>query len=170
MLDRILWLCLEEYGWMFLIGSVWCPISFLTRLPSKQELRWLRTRKPLAYRESTCTWCTNLSVSCPYEIIVYSVLKHINTARMHTISWQFIPLIYRSLGKWIGAYFLKSNLVCPFTSVKSCPLVILPVLILKNILGSIFSWPFKILKTYIWSPLNLRVSSVVRPHSFNLSS
>ena len=74
---------------------------FLTRLPSiyiKQELRWLRTRKPLAYRESTCT---NLSVSCPYEIIVYSVLKHINTARMHTISRQFIPLIYRSLGKRI---------------------------------------------------------------------
>ena len=31
------------------------------------------------YRESTCT---NLSVSCPYEIIAYSVLKHINTARM----------------------------------------------------------------------------------------
>ena len=71
---------------------------FLTRLPSKQELRWLRTRKPLAYRESTCT---NLSVSCPYEIIVYSVLKHINTARMHTISRQFIPLIYCSLGKTI---------------------------------------------------------------------
>ena len=52
----------------------------------------------LAYRESTCT---NLSVSCPYEIIIYSVLKHINTARMHTISRQFIPLIYRSLGKRI---------------------------------------------------------------------
>ena len=72
--------------------------KILTRLPSKQELRWLRTRKPLAYRESTCT---NLSVSCPYEIIVYSVLKHINTARMHTISRQFIPLIYCSLGKII---------------------------------------------------------------------
>ena len=27
-----------------------------------------------------------LSVSCPYEIIVYSVLTHINTPRMHTIS------------------------------------------------------------------------------------
>ena len=54
--------------------------------------------KALAYQESTCT---NISVSCPYEIIVYSVLKHINTARMHTISRQFIPLIYRSLGKRI---------------------------------------------------------------------
>ena len=40
------------------------------------------TRKTLAYRESTC----NLSVSCPYEIIAYSVLKHINTTRIHTIS------------------------------------------------------------------------------------
>ena len=36
-----------------------------------------------------------------YEIIVYSVLKHIYTARMHTISRQFIPLIYRPLRKRI---------------------------------------------------------------------
>ena len=42
--------------------------------------------------------CTNLSVSCPYEIIVYSVIKHINTARMHTISRQFIPLDFRLPG------------------------------------------------------------------------
>ena len=69
-----------------------------TRLPSKQEFRWLRTIKSLAYREFICT---NLSVSCPYEIIVYYVLKHINTARMHTISRQFIPLIYGPLGKRI---------------------------------------------------------------------
>ncbi len=70
-------------------------LSHLTILPSKQELIWLRTRKPLAYQEST--W-TNLRVSCPYERIIYSVLKHINTTRMHTISWQFIPLIYLPLG------------------------------------------------------------------------
>ena len=68
----------------------------LTRLPSKQQLRSLRTRKPLAYRESTCT---NLCVYCPYEIIVYSVPKHINTTRMHKISRQFIPHIYGPLGK-----------------------------------------------------------------------
>ena len=37
----------------------------------------------------------------PYEIIVYSVLRHINTARMHTISRQFIPLVYGPLGKRI---------------------------------------------------------------------
>ena len=28
-----------------------------TGLPSKKQLRWLRTRKPLAYRESTCGYC-----------------------------------------------------------------------------------------------------------------
>ena len=39
--------------------------KILTRLPSKQQLRWLWTRKPVDYRESTCM---NLSVSCPYEI------------------------------------------------------------------------------------------------------
>ena len=52
-------------------------------MPPEQDIRWLRTRKPLAYRESTCM---NLSISCPYEVIVYSVRKHSNTARMHTIS------------------------------------------------------------------------------------
>ena len=35
--------------------------------------------------------CMNLSVSCSYEMIVYTVLKHINTIRMHTINGQFIP-------------------------------------------------------------------------------
>ena len=93
-------------------------------LPSKQELRWLQTRKLLAYRESTCP---NLSIAHPYEIIVYSVLKHIKTDKMHTNCRQFIPLIYRTLGK-----SLDSNLFCPFTSVKSCPVVILPVLILTK--------------------------------------
>ena len=58
----------------------------------------MRTRKPLAYRESTCS---NVSVSCPYEIIVYSVHKDINTAIMHIISQQFIPLILRPLEKRI---------------------------------------------------------------------
>ena len=33
----------------------------------------------------------------------------------------------------------KRNLLCPFTNVKSCPLVHLPVIILTDILGAIFS-------------------------------
>ena len=53
-----------------------------------------------------------------------------SNVRMHIISWQFIPLIYGSL--WENEYFLISYLLCPFTSVKSCSLVLLPVLILKN--------------------------------------
>ena len=60
------------------------------------ELRWLRTSMSLAYRDSKCT---NLGVYCPYQEIVYFVLKHINTARMPTISRQFIPLIYGNLGE-----------------------------------------------------------------------
>ena len=47
---------------------------------------------------------------------------NINTARMPTISRQFIPLIYGNLGK--KEYFLKAHLLYLFTSVKSCPLVI----------------------------------------------
>ena len=62
-----------------------------------------------------------------YEISVYSVLKHINTARMHTISRKFIPLIYRALGKRILSKF--QPILCHFISVKSYPLVIVPVLI-----------------------------------------
>ena len=96
---------------------------YITRLPSKQQLRWLR--KPLVYRESSCT---NLSVSCPYEKIVYSVLKHINTTRVHTISRQFIPLI-NLMVLWEKEFFLTFDLLCPFTNVRSCPLVRLPVLI-----------------------------------------
>ena len=48
---------------------------------------------------------------------------------------------------WNKEYCLKSNLFCHFTSVKVCPVVILPVNILNNILGSILLWPFHILKT-----------------------
>ena len=40
---------------------------------------------------------------------------------------------------WEKEYFLTSNLLCPFAKAKSCPLVLLPVLILTNILGSTFS-------------------------------
>ena len=61
----------------------------LTRLPSKQQLRWLRTRKPLAYQESTCINLI-ISVTCPYEMIVYSVLKHIITTRMTIYSTHLL--------------------------------------------------------------------------------
>ena len=43
----------------------------------EQGSRWLI--------ESPRTYNTNLSVSCPYEIIVYFVLKHSYTTRMYTI-------------------------------------------------------------------------------------
>ena len=56
----------------------------------------------LAYRDSKCT---NLSVYCPYQEIVCFVLN-INTARMPTISRQFIPLIYGNLGEKNNFYKL----------------------------------------------------------------
>ena len=56
----------------------------LTRLPSEQLLvLWLRTRKTLANRECICT---NLIVSCPYKIIVYSGLEQLNTTRIKCLS------------------------------------------------------------------------------------
>ena len=74
------------------------------------------------------------------EIIVYSV-KHINTNRFHTISESADKLFHSFVILWEIACFLTANLLCPFPSVKSCPLVPLPVLISikKIILGSIFS-------------------------------
>ena len=74
----------------------------------------------LVYRDSKCT---NLSVYCPYQEIVWLDLKHINTARIPTISRQFIPLIYGNLGEK-KEYFLKAHLLILFTCLKSCPLVI----------------------------------------------
>ena len=67
----------------------------LTRFSSKQQLRWLTT---LAYRESTCT---NLNVSCAYEITVYQYSgKHIcYSNERNQLTILFIPLIYGTLGK-----------------------------------------------------------------------
>ena len=56
----------------------------------------------------------------------------------------------------------EKELLCRFTSVKSCSLVILPVLILKYLLGSIFTWPFNILNTYIWLTLSLSEVSMLK--------
>ena len=104
------------------------------------------------------------------DTCLFCSYKHINTARMHTISRQFIPLIYRPLGERILS---KSNLFCPFTSVKSFSLVILHVLILKKYIRLYIFMTIQYLKRlYLITPppLNRSVSSVVRPHSFNLSS
>ena len=62
-------------------------------------------------------------------IMFHSVLKHIATTGMHTISRQFIPLIYAPLEL---EYVLTYNIICPFINVKSCYLVILPISHFKN--------------------------------------
>ena len=78
--------------------------------------------------------CTlHTKVSCPYKIIVYSDISIVlectqqaadNSVHSSTVLWEY-------------GYFLTSNLLCPFNSVKSCLLILLPVLIWKNILRSI---------------------------------
>ena len=75
-----------------------CTYSKYTHTFYVQQLRWLLTRKLLAYRKSTCI---NLSVACPYEMIVNSVFEHINATRKNTIGRQFIPIIYGPLGERI---------------------------------------------------------------------
>ena len=54
-------------------------LTDLTRLQSKQQLRCMGADKESAgLSESSCR-PTILCVSCPFEIIFYSVLKHTNT-------------------------------------------------------------------------------------------
>ena len=72
---------------------------------------------------------------------------------------------------WENENFPTSNLLCFFTSVKLCPLVIFISLILeKNIRINIFITIQYLKQLYLMPHLNLRVSSVVSPHSFNRSS
>ena len=90
---------------------------------------------------------------------------------MHTISRRCIPLIYGPLGKRI---LPNIQTTLPFHynyKLKSCPLVCFPVLILrkKYIRVYIFMTIQYLINLYL-IPLNLRVSGVVRPHSFNISS
>ena len=66
--------------------------------------------------------------------------------------------------------FLTSNLLCFFTRVKLCPLVILLSLISKKKVSINIFITIQYLKHFYLIPLNLRVSSVVSPHSFNRSS
>ena len=70
---------------------------------------------------------------------------------------------------WENEKFLTSNLLCFFTSVKLCPLVILLSLISKkNIRINIFII-IQHLKHFYLIPLNIHHSSVVSPHSVSRS-
>ena len=110
--------------------------------PKKVAVNW----KPLAYREST--WQIYVYPSLTRSLSILFLHMLISTTRMHTVSRQFIPLIYgrmrirvaedrhqfrrdiRTETSWRRyaprrrrekEYFLTSNLPSPFTSVKSCP-------------------------------------------------
>ena len=65
-------------------------VQDLTRLSSKQQLRWLRTRKPLAYRESTCI-----------VILLKCTQSADNVFHSFTVLWE-------------KEFFLTNNLLCPF--------------------------------------------------------
>ena len=114
----------------------------------------------------------NLNVSCPYEVIAYSVLLNIFILLecTHTITRQCIHFINATVLKRILCNI--QPILCPIFSENSyyLPVRLLPVLFLTNILGSIFSGPFNILNNFYFISLNLRISYVVRPHSFNIST
>ena len=63
------------------------------------------------FRETTCGI---LSVTHPYEIVVYSVFAHISTC-IQSVDQLFHTLMVL----WDNEYFLTFNLLCPFTSIKS---------------------------------------------------
>ena len=61
----------------------------LTRLQSKQQLRWLRTRKPLAYREST-VWMASRSPYPKDKTVLYWLLRPSIGVRVKTFCGRFI--------------------------------------------------------------------------------
>ena len=92
----------------------------LTRSPSTEHLRWQQTRTLLAYREFTHTL---LIVSCPYSkcnptFTIYLSILFLNILTLLACTQSFHTLMVL----WENEYFLTSNLLCSFTSVKLCPL------------------------------------------------
>ena len=71
---------------------------------------------------------------------------------------------------WENENVLTSNLLCFFTRLKWCPLVILLSLISKRKCWNQYFITIEYLKHFYLISLNLRVSSVVSPHSFSRSS
>ena len=106
----------------------------------------------------------NLRVTWYYEKSVYYVRKHISMVLLLQCTQSDDNQFHSFFGPLGERTF--SN-IQP-TSLRSCPLVILRILMLPIILGSIFSWPFNILSRPP-PPTDIRVSSDVRPHSASIS-
>ena len=105
----------------------------------------------------TCDNTASLDYNSKYYRLAAGTSLWLIWAGLLSLLWALFQVAYPH------AVLLILSKIQP-TIVKSCPLVIL---ILNNILESIFSWP---LKRLLIVPLNLRISGVVRPHSFNASS
>ena len=112
----------------------------LTILPSKKHLRWQQTRKLFAYRESTHTI---ISVTFPYfmctlpQLDTLSIL-FVNILTLLACTHSSDNLFHTLMVLCENENFLTSNLLCFFTRVKLCPLVILLSSISKEMLESIF--------------------------------
>ena len=80
----------------------------------------------------------------------YSVLDHINTFIQACA--QSVDNLFRSfIVLWKNEYFLTSNRLCSFASVKLCPLILLQAgIYFEKTLESIISEPFDTSKNYIW--------------------
>ena len=104
------------------------------------------------------------------DLTRYLSILFLNINTLLAFTHSVDNLFHTLMVLWENENFLTSNLLCFFTSVKLCPLVILLSLISKkNIRINIFI-TIQYLKHFYLIPLNLRVSSVVSPHSLNRSS
>ena len=132
----------------------------LTRLQHRESTldgRW--TRKPFGLFRVQPIY---LSVS---HHLRYMSIFFLNTLTLLAPTQSADHLFYSFIVLYENENFLISSLHCFFANVTPCPLVLLSFLTENQLFRSIFSYPFIILNTSIWSRRNLLVSSVVKPHS-----
>ena len=109
----------------------------------------------------------NLNFSYVFIIIIYSSFKLIQIFTINNLPWQLIPITHHPSSK---RKFSNIKSISGFNKFEVCSLVTPSFTNLKNVSLFKFSLPEIILKVSNISPRNLRVSEVVNPRYFSLSS
>ena len=93
---------------------------------------------------------------CSPPFCRYLSILFLNIFTLLAVTQSVDNLFHSFIVFYENEHFLISNQHRSLTNVTSCSLGLL----------SICSYPFNILSTSIWSPLNVLTSRVIKPHSF----